>query len=645
MAASSTQTYNKSRVHTLGWALNSRQRFVGIVNYFNGQSLMTSSGSSPDSQKPAARVNSSPEHELSADEAPNLARTDELSASLLQEMQERATLDQAKRDREAKQKTPSPRMLTTQSQMAAVSGTQQSVSSSSELPGEVTLAQTFFPAGMTSPTLDLSDCTLGEFRLLRRLGAGGMAQVYLAEQTSLKRNVAIKVMRSDFGSDDTHRKRFEHEARAAAGLNHPNIVQVFAVGEEENIQYIAQEYVRGANLRQYLQKKKPPNTQISLHLMKQVSSALHVAHQAGIVHRDIKPENIMLTRRLVAKVTDFGLAQLTLGGERVNLTQMGVTMGTPLYMSPEQVNGASIDARSDLYSMGVTFYHLLSGNPPFRAATAFALAYKHLNEDAAPLKELRPDLPPSLTRVVHRLMLKDPAERFSDARAVLSELKRIEKSGETGGNFAQTEESESAGSWQTLKPTSRQLKQYALWCLVVFLIAAVAGRDLRQRSPLDAPIEAVTSVEIQTTAKEQVEIARSLKDGPSRPERQEEAWQAVIDNFEEDREAVLTSHRELGLLQLKVRRYKDALAHFDELARENDNDWKADGVAGQAVLAMLAGRHEDSHELISIQLADHRDLVSPELKKLVAEAEERNREFNSTDVADFEALFESPVEN
>jgi len=536
-------------------------------------------------------------------------------------------------------------MSTTQSQLAAVSGTQQSLSSSSELPGELTLAQTLVPAGTTSCTLDLSDCTLGEFRLLRRLGAGGMAQVYLAEQTSLKRNVAIKVMRSDFGSDDTHRKRFEHEARAAAGLNHPNIVQVFAVGEEENTQYIAQEYVQGANLRQYLQKKKPPNTQISLHLMKQVSSALHAAHQAGIVHRDIKPENIMVTRRMVAKVTDFGLAQLTLGGERVNLTQMGVTMGTPLYMSPEQVNGAAVDARSDLYSMGVTFYHLLSGSPPFRAATAFALAYKHLNEDAPSLQDVRPDLPPSLIKVVHRLMLKDPAERFPDARAVLSELKRIEKSGEMGSHFAQAEEPESANTWQELKPTRRQLKKYALWCLAVFLIAAGAGRDLRRQNPLDAPIGALTTVDIQTTAKEQVEMAMSLKKGPSRPERQEEAWQAVIDNFEDDRGAVLTSHRELGLLQLKARRYKDSLAHFSELARENDNRWKADGVAGQAVLAMLAGRHEDSHELISIQLADHRDLVSPELKKLVAEAEARNHEFRSPGELDFESLFESPVEN
>tara|TARA_R110002072_G_scaffold303069_2_gene492676 strand:+ start:1316 stop:3160 length:1845 start_codon:yes stop_codon:yes gene_type:complete len=614
---------------------------------------MTTDGSSPEQnrKKSAASDSSSPAPDLSNADAPNLsvddklAQTDELSAAALQEMHERATLEQAERA-EVQQEPPSaPDQTITQSQMAAVSGTQTQLDSNSGMAGARTLAETLVPAGSDSRALDLSDCTLGEFRILRRLGAGGMAQVYLAEQTSLKRNVAIKVMRSDLDSDETHRKRFEHEARAAAGLNHPNIVQVFAVGEEENIQYIAQEYVQGANLRQYLQKKKPPTAHIAIHLMKQVSSALHAAHQAGIVHRDIKPENIMVTRRMVAKVTDFGLAQLTLGGERVNLTQMGVTMGTPLYMSPEQVNGTAVDARSDLYSMGVTFYHLLSGSPPFRAATAFALAYKHLNEDAPPLQDLRPDIPPSLINVVHRLMSKDPAERFPDARAVLTELKRIEKSGETGDSFVPVDEPEPTESWQELKPTSRQLKKYGLWCLVVFLISAGAGRDLRRQNPLDAPINAATSVEVQQTAQEQIRVAMSLKKGPSRPERQEEAWQIVIDEFSDNRGAVLEAHRELGLLQLKARRYKEALAHFNELARENDNRWKADGVAGQAVLAMLAGRHEDSHELISIQLADHRELVSSELKKLVVEAEERNRRFGSAEEFDFESLFDSPIEN
>ena len=575
-----------------------------------------------------------------------MARTDELSAAALQEMHERATLELAERNNATAPTNSPPQVVaTTQSHMVALSGTQSHLNTGAEMSGESSLAQTLVSTSHVGATLDLSNCTLGEFRLLRRLGAGGMATVYLAEQISLKRNVANKVMRSDFGGDETYQKRFEHEARAAAGLNHPNIVQVFAVGEADNVQYIAQEYVQGMNLRQYLQKKKPPTAHVAMHLMKQVSSALHAAHQAGIVHRDIKPENIMVTRRMVAKVTDFGLAQLTLGGERVNLTQMGITMGTPLYMSPEQVNGASVDARSDLYSMGVTFYHLLSGNPPFRAETAFALAYKHLNEHAAPLGKLRPDLPPSLIQLINRLMSKDRAERFPDARAVLAELKRIEKSGETGGDWQQQELPEPAGIWQELRPNFRQLKVYSLWCLAVLLIAGGAGRELRRTNPLDAPVSAATSVEIQSTAQAQVKVAHSLKAGPSRPGRLEEAWRAVIDHFPEHRESVLEAHRELGLLHLKARRYKDSLAHFDELARENDNRWKADGVAGQAVLAMLAGRYEDSHELISIQLADHRDLVSPELAKLVEEADVRNRQHSSVAEFDFESLFASPPEN
>jgi serine/threonine-protein kinase len=337
-----------------------------------------------------------------------------------------------------------------------------------------------------APAVDLSDCVLDEFRLLRRLGSGGMAQVYLAEQTSLKRTVAIKVMRTDFGGDDNCEQRFEHEARAAAGLNHPNIVQVFAIGQCDEIHYIAQEYVQGLNLRQYLQKRKPPTAHIAVHLMKQVCSALHVAHKAGIVHRDIKPENIMVTRRMTAKVTDFGLAQLTLGGERVNLTQRGVTMGTPMYMSPEQVNGANVDLRSDLYSLGVTFFHVLAGEPPFRAETALALAYKHLNEEAPPLHELRPDLPSSLIAVIDRLMAKDPANRFPDAKAALTELKRIEKSGEVNQTSFVTDK-KPANWWSSLPISGRTLRAYAIGCLIVFLLALGMGRrDRRRPNPLDS---------------------------------------------------------------------------------------------------------------------------------------------------------------
>ena len=197
------------------------------------------------------------------------------------------------------------------------------------------------------------DRTLGDFRILRRLGRGGMAEVYLAEQTSLKRNVALKVLRDEWVGDETHLSRFAREAKAAAGLNHPNIVQVFAVGEEAGVHFIAQEYVQGRNLREFLTREGIPQLPAALHIIKQVAAALQAAGEAGIVHRDIKPENIMITPKLQVKVTDFGLAQLSESGERVNLTQVGITMGTPLYMSPEQVNGKKLDQRSDIYSLFV----------------------------------------------------------------------------------------------------------------------------------------------------------------------------------------------------------------------------------------------------------------------------------------------------
>lgn len=293
-------------------------------------------------------------------------------------------------------------------------------------------------AARSAPGIDdLVDRMLGDFRLIRRLGKGGMAEVYLAEQTSLKRQVAVKILRPEVkGDGDLSLKRFKAEALAAANLNHPNIVQVYMIGEQEGIHYIAQEFVQGVNLKEYLNRKGPPDAQLALHLMKQVSLALGVAEQAGIVHRDIKPENIMMTRRAEVKVADFGLAQLTMGGQRLNLTQSGMTMGTPLYMSPEQVSGQAVDHRSDLYSLGVTFYHLLSGTPPFRGETALSVAVQHLREQAPPLQDARPDLPAGLCDLIRHLMAKAPEDRPANAQAVLKEIKRIGSSKPTGDEAA-----------------------------------------------------------------------------------------------------------------------------------------------------------------------------------------------------------------
>lgn len=266
--------------------------------------------------------------------------------------------------------------------------------------------------------------TLGDFRLIRRLGEGGMGQVYLADQLSLQRRVAIKLLRSDIAGNETFLKRFEAEAKAIAQLTHPNIVQVYAVGNVDGVRYMALEYVEGTNLKDYLSKKGPPELNIALVIMKQIASALLKAAELGIIHRDIKPENILITRKVEVKVADFGLSRMV--GDDVHLTQTGTTMGTPLYMSPEQVMGKIVDPRSDLYSFGATCYHLLAGHPPFTADTAMAVGVKHLTDQPQPLEEIRPDLPADLVKLVHRLLAKKPEDRPQTAREVVRELRRIQ---------------------------------------------------------------------------------------------------------------------------------------------------------------------------------------------------------------------------
>ena len=274
------------------------------------------------------------------------------------------------------------------------------------------------------PQIDLTGkCVANDFQVLRRLGQGGMGQVYLAEQQSLTRKVALKILRPDLAANSSALQRFQNEAKAVAKLSHANIVQVYAFGEWEGLHYVAFEYVEGKNLNQYLTKKGPPELLLALSLMRQVAAALQRAGEAGITHRDVKPENILLTRKGEVKVADFGLSLDVHQPE--NLTQTGVTMGTPLYMSPEQVEGNDIDPRSDIYSFGVTCYHLLSGNPPFQGSTPFEVALKHVREAPKPLETIRPDLPPELCAVVRKMMEKEPESRYQTAKEILKDLAKL----------------------------------------------------------------------------------------------------------------------------------------------------------------------------------------------------------------------------
>src|SRR5215207_10138842 len=243
-----------------------------------------------------------------------------------------------------------------------------------------------------STSADLTGRTLGEFQLIRRIGQGAMGQVYLARQISLKRQVAVKILKAELAANETSLRRFQQEAEAVARINHANIVQIYFIGHADGLHYMALEYVEGKNLRDFLSRKGPPDFPVALNIMRQVAMALQRASELGFVHRDIKPENILLTRKGEVKVADFGLSRV-LEGERpaLHLTQSGVTMGTPLYMSPEQVEGKSVDPRTDIYSFGVTCYHMLAGHPPFRGSTAFEVALAHVQKAPEPLSRVRPD--------------------------------------------------------------------------------------------------------------------------------------------------------------------------------------------------------------------------------------------------------------
>jgi len=270
---------------------------------------------------------------------------------------------------------------------------------------------------------DLTGVTLGDFQVDRLLGRGGMGEVYLARQSSLNREVALKVLRPDL-TNPHYLDRFEAEAWAAAKLNHPNIVHIYSLGVCDGLRFIAMEYVQGTNLREYLLRKGPPDLPQALSIMRQAAAAVGAAGEVGLVHRDIKPENLLLTKKGQVKVADFGLCR-DLDRDRHHVTQPGTTMGTPLYMSPEQARGHAMDHRSDLYSLGVTYYHMLAGHPPFRADTALALAMKHVVDIPVDLSVHRPDLPPELCKLVMKLMAKLPADRYQSAAEMLRDLNKI----------------------------------------------------------------------------------------------------------------------------------------------------------------------------------------------------------------------------
>ena len=428
---------------------------------------------------------------------------------------------------------------------------------------------------------------VGEFRLLRRLGRGGMAEVWLAEQTSLRRNVALKFLRAEINSDDKYIKRFETEAKAAAGLNHPNIVQVYSTGVDAGQHFIAQEYVAGQTLRALLQKKGPLDVSLALLIMRQTAAALSAAAERGIVHRDIKPENIMITRKGEVKVADFGLAQVS-GSEKLNLTQEGTTMGTPLYMSPEQVNGLPLDQRSDIYSFGVSCYHMLTGQPPFNGESPVAVAVQHLNNEPPPIQQKRPDLPKPVCALVHRMMAKKPEDRYSSAQDALNDIRKIAKAIKDTGNANNVQLAEFAAG-QAAAPTPLLGARPLALAICCAVLAVAAGAAIGYSDRLKVPESVGPPYPRQLTAKEQFLKAMLLVDN-------EDAWLAVGREFGNDKVWTPKATEQLGLLYLRDRRrWDDAQDQFKQLQQmrgvgaEGDR-YFVEGTIGLAALHAYRGQ-------------------------------------------------------
>ncbi len=448
---------------------------------------------------------------------------------------------------------------------------------------------------------DLTGQALGDFHVLRRLGQGGMGQVYLAEQVSLKRKVALKLLKPELAANHISLQRFKQEAEVVARATHANIVQIYAIDEKAGHNFMALEYVEGKNLREFLEKKGPPDVLLGLRIMAQVAAALERASELGIIHRDIKPENILLTRKGEVKVADFGLSRcFAEAGPAPHLTQSGVTMGTPLYMSPEQVESKPVDHRTDIYSFGVTCYHMFAGHPPFRAQSPIEVAYQHVHKEPDPLGSIRPDLPPELCAMVHKMMAKDPAARYQTGREIGREVGRLRDMLVALGATSGSSQLLAGLSSEGLRSSSTQLHavmppRAPWWRNALFaatVVAALAGglafgwaRAHRQGAEV-VPAPPANADDVAT-----VRALFSTRD------REVELKRLVQERLKPDSKlaglSCLDHAVDLGLLYFKERRIDDAEQLFKELdppGKKIPGAYHLLGQIGQA--AVLAFRDE-----------------------------------------------------
>ena len=451
----------------------------------------------------------------------------------------------------------------------------------------------------TEPPVDLLGRTIADFKVLRKIGQGGMGQVYLARQLSLKRDVALKILKKELAENVVALKRFQLEAEAVAKISHPNIVQVYVVGVQDGLHFMALEYVEGRNLREYLERKGPPDLAVALAILRQVAAALQRAGELGLVHRDIKPENILLNRKVEVKVADFGLSCYFAGDAKpMSLTQSGMTLGTPLYMSPEQVQGKPVDHRSDLYSFGVTCYHLLAGQPPYTGLNAFDVAVQHVHGTPEPLEQFRADLPTELGVVVRKLMEKRPEDRYQSAKEVLRDFGRIQK-GLTLGvgsiptadsplnlNASQAVASSLASGFVPVFQSTNRWPRRMIALIGLFVCGLVGWWAFGQTHSVAGPVSVVTAIGLPDL-RPPIPLVTSRE-----RELREKFRRRPID---------MPVGMELGLLCIQERRYDEAETLFAELegvkSTSSPNLFLAVGKFGKGIVCAHRDQPAESNKL------------------------------------------------
>ncbi len=310
----------------------------------------------------------------------------------------------------------------------------------------------------------------GRYELEELVGAGGMSSVYRAHDRLLDRKVAVKVLHEQYSDDEDYVARFRQEARAVAALSHPNIVTVIDRGDHAGRQFIVFEYIDGENLKAVIRRDGPVPVAVALELAIQIAGALSFAHQSGLVHRDVKPQNVLLNGDGRAKVTDFGIARSL--DVQHGMTQTGTVLGTSDYIAPEQAQGQRVDEHTDVYSLGVVLYELLTSEVPFPGENFVAVAMRHINEPPPPVRAKRPDVPPRVDAAVQRAMAKDPADRFQTMDDLRAELEACLDEVRSGDHGAVTAVGPAVG-----RPRGRRRSRGRLLAalLAVAAVAAVAG--------------------------------------------------------------------------------------------------------------------------------------------------------------------------